>query len=195
MRCVDVIRELSVSKGEAQGPAVGEHLARCPECAAWAARDARLGQLWDATRPDDPGVEAWEPVWGRICQALDETPADVLPMKPRAASRRLWYVALGVAQVAAVFAAVLYFRHAGSTPAPQLAEQRQAVPMLPAPPPTPADARVEASVEIVEIPAGELVVIRKEGDHFKADDLAMNSSPIQVDPAFEALNSLEAIAQ
>lgn len=196
MRCVDVIRGLSVSKGETQVPGVAEHLSGCPRCAAWAARDARLGRLWDATRLDDPDVEAWEPVWGRICQALDETPVAVLPLKRPSASHRVWYVALGLAQVAAVLAAVLYFRQAGSTPRPRLAQQGQVVPMPPPLRVAPADAGTLTLVsrQVVEIPTGELVVIRKDGDHFKADELALNSSLVQVDPTFELLNSLEAIA-
>lgn len=191
MRCVDVIRELSAPTADARDSAVADHLSRCPRCAEWAERDARVSQVWDRTRPDEPSADAWEAVWGRICQGLDQAPADVLPMKRPAPARRAWFVALGIAQVAAALFAVLYFTQTRSDPAVQVAQNRQTVVPRPSLPP----AQVEVEVPGAEIAEGELVVLRENGGRVQVIELALNGNSTQVDPAYEALNSLEAIAQ
>jgi len=186
MRCVDVIRELSAPTAQTKRSAVAGHLAECPQCAAWAERDARLGRLWDATRPEDPSAEAWEPVWRQMCDTLDRAPADVLPMRRPAAARRAWFVVLGVAQAAAVLFAVFYFTQSQTALVPKMAQNGPVISPQPAPPPVPSK---------FDVPQGETVVIRKDGDRLEATELAMNGDSIQVDPGFVALNSLEAIAQ
>jgi len=192
MRCVDVIRELSAPTGDARDSAVADHLTRCPRCAEWAERDARVSRLWDSTRPNEPSADAWEAVWGRICQGLDQAPADVLPMKRPAPARRAWFVALGVAQVAAALFAVLYFTQMKNDSTVQVTQNRQNVVPQPSLPPAPVD---EVKVPEAEIPPGELVVLREDGGRVQVIELALNGNSIQVDPAYEALNSLEAIAQ
>ncbi|MDR3635760.1 MAG: hypothetical protein P4L84_18305 [Isosphaeraceae bacterium] len=191
MRCADVIRELSARTESSQNPALAGHLDQCPRCAAWIERDARLGRLWDLTRPQEPSTEAWDGVWGRVCDALDQAPADVLPMRrPMAASRRVVWIGLGIAQVAAVVLVALYFGGAGRDRERQVARNDQVV----------APARdVPGSVKLekrqVDIDSGELVMIREDKGGVQTIELALNGSLGQVDPAYEALNSLEAIAQ
>ncbi len=50
MRCADVLHELAVPTGAVERNLVSDHLAHCPSCARWAERNARLDQIWEATR-------------------------------------------------------------------------------------------------------------------------------------------------
>jgi hypothetical protein len=187
MRCVDVIRELSTPQGPSRDPAVADHLARCARCAEWAARDSRLGRLWELTRPAEPSPDEWESVWGRIADALDRETAPVLPLARPARSRRRLWVCVGVAQVAAAILAVVYFGRFTAQPGP--AEAPRGVPVAQ------AETRPEPPEQPVDIPPGELVMIREEKGRVELVELALNGNPGQVDPAYEALNSLEAIAE
>ena len=192
MRCVDVIRELSAPTGSFEDPAVADHLAHCTRCAAWAERDARLGRLLELTRAEEPSAETWEKAWSRIADALDGAPAEVLTIKQPVRSRRALWAFAGIAQIAALVLAVLYFHGHRAAPGTQVAEPSQPVAAGPQPESPPAPVVAE---QPIDIPSGELVVIREERGQVEMVELALNGNPGQVDPAYEALNSLEAIAE
>src|SRR5690242_15265218 len=114
MRCVDAIEELAASSGLASA-ALTDHLARCPRCAAWARRDARLTRLWEATRPREPGPAAWETVWAKVTQAVEAEhvaphvlaassswPRLMTAAAPAGRWRRGAWAAFGIAQAAAL---------------------------------------------------------------------------------------------
>jgi hypothetical protein len=122
MRCVDVIEELAAPPATGRdSAALAEHLADCPRCAAWARRDARLRQLWEATRPEEPASTSWATVWANVSQALDAAPAaKSLPLRPSAvAEARPWrqwaVVGFGIAQAAVLLVAA--WLGTGSRPA------------------------------------------------------------------------------
>lgn len=185
MRCVDVIGKLSNWSEPCEDPAVADHLAGCPRCAAWAERDARLGRLWDATRPDEPSAEEWDGAWGRIAVAL-ERGKPALPLKRSGNARRAWWIVVGVAQAAALLLAVLYFQGNPRDAAPRVVQHPEPAVV---PPQRPVAEEQEADLD-----AGGLFVIRESKGHVEVVNLALNGGFGQVDPAYEALNSLEAIA-
>lgn len=187
MRCVDVTEKLSNWSGPCDDPAVTDHLARCPRCAAWAERDARLGRLWEATRPAEPSADEWDGVWGRISDALDRAEPVALPLKRSGRARHALWIAVGVAQAAAVLLAVLYFQGSPRGEAPRVVQHHQPAVAQPQPS-TPAEPEVE-------IDPGALVLIRETKGHVETVELALNAGVGQVDPAYETLNALEAIAQ
>src|SRR4051812_27114103 len=75
MRCDEVTRELATPSDRRDDQALAEHLTHCEKCADWADRAEKLDRLWDATRPADPGPEAWASVWGAVNSALDAAAA------------------------------------------------------------------------------------------------------------------------
>jgi hypothetical protein len=115
LRCDQAIRELADSNddgfaGVAANPALAAHLASCPDCSAWAEDGARLLRDWHATRPAEPPAEVWDALWARVRDRLDAATARraVIAMPERPAGRfRPALVVLGLAQAAAVLAAVL----------------------------------------------------------------------------------------
>ena len=66
MRCEDVIRELAAPTDTRDAASLAEHLSRCPSCAAWAERAARLDHLWEVTQPAEPTPEVWDNVWAQV---------------------------------------------------------------------------------------------------------------------------------
>src|SRR5437764_11602745 len=87
-RCDEVRRTLSApGAADLAADAAAEHVAACPECAAWAARDAALTRLWEATRPVEPSAAVWGAFWARLgartAAAVEPEPVpvpDVVPM-------------------------------------------------------------------------------------------------------------------
>ncbi len=75
MNCDDVKREISVPTGVYGSDRMAEHLAACASCNIWAKRARQLDQVWDVTRPTEPGPEAWDSLWARVTSSLDQTPA------------------------------------------------------------------------------------------------------------------------
>ena len=114
MHCADVIEELAAS-AEPASAALAEHLAGCPDCAAWVARDARLTQLWEATRPQEPAPEAWATVWADLTHKLATPPAPVVPLAPIRPWQRWAPATFGIAQAAAFLAGAVWL---GSQPSP-----------------------------------------------------------------------------
>jgi hypothetical protein len=174
MHCADVIEELAASAQPASA-ALTEHLAHCPDCAAWAARDARLMRLWEATRPQEPAPEAWASVWADLTSKLTTSPATVVPLAPIRPWQRWAPAAFGIAQAAALLAIAVWL---GSQPSP-----------------TPlAVAKVEIPVSKVEIPAsyGALVMIPTDGTDLKVVGLVADEG---FNPSFDMLGKLESMAE
>lgn len=189
MRCVDVIRELAAPTGGPEAAGLAEHLARCPRCAAWAERDAQLDRLWEATQPAEPMLAEWNAVWARVSQTLDQTAASAtrpLPVPSPSASTRPWSLAalvlLGLAQAAALLFVIF------SQGCPKWPQKPQVVRTVP------LSQESLMNVE-VEIDPGQLAVIIRESEGVRVTSLALNENAGGIDPTFDGLNSLEAIAQ
>ena len=71
MRCDDVIRELAAPTDSRDAASLADHLTRCPSCAAWADRAARLDHLWQVTQPAEPTSDVWDNVWAQVVSSLD----------------------------------------------------------------------------------------------------------------------------
>jgi hypothetical protein len=173
MHCADVIEEL-VARAEPASAALAEHLVRCPDCAAWAARDARLMQLWEATRPQEPAPEVWATVWADLTARLATPPAPVVPLAPIRPWQRWAPATFGIAQAAALLGVAVWL---GSKPSP-----------------TPlAIAKVEIPASKIEIPAsyGALVMIPTDGTDLKVVSLVADEG---FNPSFDMLGKLESMA-
>jgi hypothetical protein len=71
MRCDDVIRELAAPTDSRDTASLADHLSRCPSCATWAERAARLDRLWQVTQPAEPTSDVWDNVWAQVVSSLD----------------------------------------------------------------------------------------------------------------------------
>jgi hypothetical protein len=187
--CDDVTRELAAPTADRDPAALAEHLAACPHCAHWAARDARLTRLWEATRPDEPSGPTWDALWAEVIGRLDRAPAGagvevevavgngledgdratVLALPARPAWR--WGVlGFSVAQAAALLVAVglTAFRGPGE---------------------------VQAARAVVDIDPGQVALIRGDVRGVHAVVLNTDVGPTALDPDFVILNALEAMAE
>jgi hypothetical protein len=130
-------REPMAPGGEVDPATLAEHVASCPACGAWSDASVRLDRLWEATRPAEPGPDAWARLWSEVVAGRapdrdaaiepEPEPATLRPA-PLAAGRprRRWLApalaAAFVAQAAAVFlAAWVLFRDARPDGAPPIA--------------------------------------------------------------------------
>jgi hypothetical protein len=218
MHCNEVIRELSVPTDDRDSAALTEHLASCPSCSHWAKRDAQLERVWNATRPTEPSPQVWHAVWARIASSLDmstpveseantparptlngsvrhvETPLGLPGVLPRSRSRN-WAVIgmIGLAQAAAVLLAVgLTWRSSTKSERSQIAIASHAADLSP----RSSDVAKEnglRSVPIVEIEAGQVVLIRVE-DSAKVVDLTPDGISYSVDDWYLVFNAVEALA-
>jgi hypothetical protein len=175
MRCADVIEELGVSTGP-DSPAIADHLAHCPRCAAWARRDARLTQLWEATRPDEPRAEAWESVWSGVTESLEAVPAGATITLPARTWERWTWTALGLAQVAAMLLVAIWL---GSQPAPAIAS-------------TPKVDLEWGAPGWIRIDGEQVKVVRLDTDESSSAAATLHVGP--VDPTFVMLDYFEAMA-
>jgi hypothetical protein len=153
LRCDQAIRELTASADVDANPALAAHIASCPDCAAWAEDGARLLRDWHATRPAEPTTEVWDALWARVCAQPDAPAAstarpDVIAMPERPSRRnQAAVVVLGLAQAAAVLAAVLFLP--GRQPQQGGKEPTQATLARPAG---------------FDVPPGQLAIIHSEND-------------------------------
>ncbi len=170
MYCVDVIEELAAPTGPVSA-AVAEHLASCARCAAWSRRDARLMQLWETTRPEEPPPVAFESIWANLTAALKVIPATTAPRALARPWLRWAGATLGIAQAAAFLVGAVWL---GLQPAP-----------------------ATAAVARVNIPAsdGRLVMISSNGADLKFVSLDGDEGSNTVDPSFVMLGKLEAMAE
>ena len=179
MHCADVIEELAAS-AEPASAALAEHVASCPDCAAWVKRDARLWQLWEATRPLEPPPEAWTTVWADLTSKLATPPAAVVPLAPIRPWHRWAPATFGIAQAAALLAVAVWLGSQSSPPPLAIAK--------------------------VEIPTSDdaVVVIQTNGTDPKIVSLVVDEGSNAVDgagfgalvePNFVLLGKLESMAE
>jgi hypothetical protein len=207
------MRSDEVSRGpidpirEGDPTALAEHLAACPACGSWSEASARLDGLWEATRPPEPGPDAWARVWSEVAAGHELAPEpvtlrlaafapDEAPSRPR--PRRRWLVpavaGAFVAQAAAVFLAAWVLFRADRPEAPVPVER----PVATAP-----------QAVVFELDEGEtlfLVLDEQEGrvvcrpQHLATADLVAfdGESPDPYAVAFqsdlEMLNTMESLA-
>jgi hypothetical protein len=186
-RCDEVTQALAApgaGKADLDRDAVAEHLAACPRCADWAARDAALTGLWEATRPAGPSDAAWDALWSRVVAQLDAPPApvavpevaaepDVLPFLP-ASRGRLVARLFVAAQAAAILAAAVLVAARRPAPAPGL----------------PVAGRTVQTVKL-ELETGGIVLIRDDGHAIR---IAQDDGSNAVDAGYVTLNDLEGSA-
>ena len=183
MRCTEVIRELAAPTGTLSPEGLAAHLSGCPKCASENGRQARLEQLWAATRPAEPPAAVWESVWAKVSEAAEAAPAPVLRF-PAAGRSRPWkrvaIVALGFAQAAAVLAAAFLTRP--DEPRLQLASRLV----------RPAVSRTE-----VDIPYGrtDLIQFLGQGEIKVVSRAEPEENSNSVDSNFVMLGILEAMAE
>jgi hypothetical protein len=192
MHCDEVIRELAVPTDERDSAVLAEHLASCHQCSAWATRDAEFEYLWNATRSGEPSGQAWDTVWSHITSSLDcTTSAEVkeyrVPNAPlnvpsplvetpirsfsRSSRSRSWkrsaIAVIGIAQAAGVLIAVgITWRMSTKSGMPP----------------------------VVEIEAGQSVVIRVDDAAADIVVLAPDGMSSSVDDWYLVFNQIEAIA-
>jgi hypothetical protein len=188
MHCDEVIRELAVPTDERDSAVLAEHLASCHQCSAWATRDAEFEYLWNATRSGEPSGQAWDTVWSHITSSLDRTasaeikeyrvpiapsPLVETPIRPfsRSSRSRSWkrsaIVGIGIAQAAGVLLAVgITWRMSTKSSIPS----------------------------VVEIEAGQSVVIRVDDAAADIVVLAPDGMSSSVDDWYLVFNQIEAIA-
>lgn len=186
MRCVDVIRELAAPTGR-QSSEIGAHLEQCPRCATWAERDARLGRLWEATRPPELSLDAWERIWARASNELDAAEAPVQPtavIGRLGAWKRVAMPLFAVAQAAAILVGFALLAERGPG-------QPAAAPRVQG-----AVAENETVVPKFDVDSDQMVLI--DMDRQSAVDvtsrMASNENSNAVDPFYRMLNELEAQA-
>jgi hypothetical protein len=204
MRCAEVIRELAVPSDERDATALAEHLSSCQTCAAWALHATRLEELWEATKPHEPGTATWDAMWAKIAGSLDADPAlhdmNVAALSPaldnlaftgrfdpgppdksqktRVRGRSLVAIALiGLAQAAAIFVAVTLGWH----------QPRSA----PNPMPFNEASNISVSVEIEE---GRTVLIRNQGSGCVVLDLTPDELVHGIDDFYVMFNAVESMA-
>jgi hypothetical protein len=193
MRCADVIEALAVSNRSTPDPAVAEHLAECPSCAAWARNDARLTQLWEATRPEEPSPAVWANLWSAVTQALETAPTQTslasasrfgLQAPPQHWRRWVWG-AVAVAQAAAILVAVWV-----------VARPRPGIELAMTPPQVVAEPQA-ASRAPIEINAEEIAFLQPDGTggvKVVRRDVSDEGSSA-VDFAYVLLNNFEAMGE
>jgi hypothetical protein len=204
MRCAEVIRELAVPSDERDASALAEHLSGCQSCAIWAEHATRLEELWEATKPREPGVVTWDAMWNHIAGAIDSHApshaSEVSPVfsplsqsssggrfdgvsvgtvrKSRERGRLLVVAGLiGLAQAAAILLAVGLGWH-----------RTQLDPSA-----APFD-QVTSSTLNVEIEEGRTVLIRSQASEFAVIDLTPDQLVLGVDDFYVMFNALESMA-
>lgn len=191
MRCGDVIRELSAPTGRLPSAAAIEHLNQCARCASWAARDARLGRLWEATQPEPLTDAAWERIWSHVTDTLDR------PKQP--ARPRPWYrsttAVLVVGQAAAILLGfALLFTERSGNPKQGHVEATVASAIPSAPHHEAAAAIAELSRYSQEPGQTLLISIDNHTERDLSADLARNDNPNGVDPFLSLYNTIEGTA-
>jgi hypothetical protein len=180
-RCDEVMQALGAPGAGVPASDVTAHLAECPECAAWAEKQAVLSRAWEATRPIEPSPAAWADVWAGVTARLDAKPQDVLAFRPN--HRVRW---MRTAQAAAVVAALVlgWVQFQRSTP-----HAPEAPAVVGSQPPAPLVVQSE-----IDISAGEIVMLRDDGHGLQPVVLASDDR-YGVDPNFQMLNVFEAMAE
>ncbi|AGA24772.1 hypothetical protein [Singulisphaera acidiphila] len=189
MRCADVIHELAVPTGNFERAILVEHLDHCPSCARWAERNARLDQVWAATRAPELSAAAWDRIWANVSESLDQpqvmAPAPFAPViLPRPLWRRSAVAVFVLAQAAAILAGLGLAWHQAPSSSPAHPQPRpMAVATAPA---------VELSDMVFNLSSTGTSVISFDDKTLR--NLALNENPYEVDPLFNGFNDLESQA-
>ncbi|SIO40651.1 hypothetical protein SAMN05444166_4444 [Singulisphaera sp. GP187] len=208
MRCADVIHELAAPTGGLEQAVLSEHLENCPSCARWVERNARLGQIWDATRAPELSAVAWDRIWANVSESLDQprvtVPAPSAPVIFRS-WRRSAVVVFALAQAAAILAGLgLAWHHAPSplrspTPSQPRSVAVAPTPVVPVSVPAPDPgtdpalvAALDVSDMVFNLPSTGTSVISLDDKTLR--NLALNGNPYEVDPLFNGFNDLESQA-
>jgi hypothetical protein len=194
MRCEDVIHELAAPTGDLERALLSDHLGNCPSCARWAERNARLDQIWDATRAPELSAAAWDRIWANVSKSLDQpvvtVPAPSAPVLPRP-WRRSTVAVFALAQAAAILAGLgLAWHQAPSSPPPRPQAPSMAIataPVVPDP-----DLVAAGEISVFNLPATGTSVISLDDKTLR--NLALNENPNEVDPLFNGFNDLESQA-
>ena len=183
LRCEDVSQAISVAPVGDDRSALAGHLASCPRCASWAARNAALNVLWDASRPIEPSESVWDSTWTKINAKLDHAlePAVV----PVSASSRWWMrssTSRMLTQAAALFLAVslLWLRPW------QMLDKAETPGLL-----------AQATPSEVEIPEGQFALIRHDGGKttLHTIEIAQVDGVNSLDRSYAFLGELESRAE
>lgn len=179
MRCEDAIRELPFPLETSSETALSQHLAHCARCASEAERAAKLGRLWEATRPAALSDATWERIWANASATLDRPEASRRAAAP--AWRRAVFATFALAQAAAILAAVVLLPRGGNQAGHPSA-------------PHPTVAKVESAPRKVEIDQDQVVLITLDQRGVHVRDIALNSNANTVDEFFLFYNAIEPIA-
>lgn len=198
MRCGNVIRELSAPTGEPPAATLADHLATCSSCARWAERNARLDQIWEATRPPELTAAAWDRLWANVSESLDQPQVTRSPaLVPAVAVGRGWHgsavAAFALAQAAAILICFgLAWHHV-----PTLRPSRPG--MVPSTPAAVAGTEGAGSpgqagdLPAFEVAQDQFALISL--DHGSIRNLERIESPNGIDPLFYGFNAIEAQAE
>jgi hypothetical protein len=218
MHCDDVIRELAVPTDDRDTAALAQHLASCSQCSEWAKKDAQFERLWNVTRPSEPSSQVWDEVWSHLRTSLDsprpvnlkastielaplngsvsrlKMPLESPPTQPRSRSWKWAAIALvGLAQAAAILLAVnSAWRISARSAGPGLTTSIRS----PAPSNSPPAVKQSEPllVPVVEIEAGQSVVIRVDDSATQVLVLTHDGISSSVDDWYLVFNAIEAIA-
>jgi hypothetical protein len=123
MRCEVLTRELATPTSSHRSAEMLEHLASCPKCAESARLASQFDRIWEATRPDEPSIDAMDTLWAHASLELDARKAPATLKFADPSRRRRWVkAAFLAAQAAAIVAAamVLLRRNEVAQPTPVL---------------------------------------------------------------------------
>jgi hypothetical protein len=190
MRCQDVTRELAAPNGDIDAGALADHLAACPNCAAWARRGEQFQRLWDATRLEEPPV-SFDAAWAKVSRTLD-APAD-RPVPGR--QWRRWAITFAQAAVLLVAAVLLFSRGGGNPP-----DGPNKITAVLHDPSSPTERRPGANTfdlktAWVDIEPGPPVLIHLDDLKAKAEPQPQMELAYNVADDFDMLNVLESKAQ
>jgi hypothetical protein len=113
MRCEDLTRELASPTGALSSAQMAEHLAACPACAKWSRRASHVDQIWEATRPAEPSMDALDSLWVRASLELDGLKAPATLKFERPNRRRVMVSFLAMA-AAILVASLVLLQHDGA---------------------------------------------------------------------------------
>ena len=133
-----------------------------------------LTRIWDATTPVEPTPSRWNSLWAEVSEHLDaRDTAAAEVIHPMPARRRVMAVRLFImAQAAAILAALGFW--ASYTPAPIVLAQ------------APSTA---------EFDAGEIGIIRDDGQGLRVVKLAFDDRSNSLDGTYAMYNEFESLAE
>ena len=219
MHCDDVIRELAVPTDDRDSAALAEHLASCSHCSGWAQKDSQFERLWAATRPHEPSAQVWDEVWSQLGESLGspdpvklaapivstgasngsvsslKSPLNSPLTMRRPGSWKLAVIALvGLAQAAAVLLTVSSrWPISTKSTGPELTTSTEG-PSSSSNSSLPASERRPLSIPVVEIEAGQSVVIHVDDSAANVLVLTHDGISSSVDDWYLVFNAIEAIA-